>query len=374
MTTAAGQRDLELLDIVRGLGFFMVVLTHCLGYDGDMRAQILPQVPPVVDMFFLISGFVAGYGNDARLRNGARSVGQVIVRRIIRLFPLIVLGTFLGALPFFLRLAYWHDTARIVPGLIVFVRGIFLIPTPRSALGLPGLPDAFAFDVPLWFVFFDTLAYLVYLFFLRFLSLRWLLLVAALSAAGLWHLALTRNSLNPGAWYPDLLPVAPRALFDFTAGYILFRLYRPGHWKLGPAAPFLPLLAFLALLFIPLPETSPYSGALQAVVATLALPALLIAIVHIPVGPRMAAAARWSGRLSLAVYVVHFPIISAMDEMSWRMNIMVHHTHILAGLEGALALAVAFLATVYFDEPIRNRLMAWFQPRRAIGSKQSQPA
>jgi peptidoglycan/LPS O-acetylase OafA/YrhL len=371
---ATGRRDLELLDVMRGLGFLMVVLTHTLGYDGHMRAQILPQVPPVVDMFFLISGFVAGYGNDARLHSGARSVGQVIIRRIIRLFPLIVLGTLLGAVPFFLRLVVWHDTARIVPGLVVFLRGIFLIPTPRFTLGITGLPDAFPFDVPLWFIFFDTLGYLLYVFFLRFLSLRWLLLIAAISVIGLWKLALSRNTLNPGAWYPDLLPVAPRALFDFTFGYILFRLYRPGFWKSGPAAPVLPFIVFLAVLFIPLPESSPYSGAFQAVVATMVMPALLIAVVHIPAGPRMAAIASWSGRLSLAVYVIHFPIISAMDEMSWRRNSLVHHTHMLAALEGLVVLIASFLATVYFDEPIRARLMARFQPRRALASKQSQAA
>jgi peptidoglycan/LPS O-acetylase OafA/YrhL len=367
--TKAG-RDLELLDLIRGVGFFMVVLTHCLEFN-DLRAQVLPQIPPVVDLFFLISGFVAGYGNDVRLRDGSRRVGEIIVRRIVRLFPLVVLGTLLGAMPLFLRLVYWGDTQHLVPALIVFVRGCLLIPTPRSMLAFGGIPDAFPFDVPLWFLFFDLLGFLFYLFCLRFLSLRWLVVVATVSGFGLWKLALARNTLNPGAWYPDLLSVTPRALFDFTFGYILFRLYKPGHWKSGSWTAAWPLGLLLLALFAPLPQDSVYSGAFQAAIVCLVLPLVLIMSIHISIGPSLAAVARQTGRLALAVYALHFPIIDAIQDLAERLHVPGTAATGLALLEGLSCLVIAALATFYFDEPVRAYLMNRLKSRQVDRSKSS---
>lgn len=362
------QRAFQLLDVMRGLGFLMVVLTHCLEFT-DLRDNILPQVSPVVDFFFLISGFVTGYANDKGFVQGIRTIRGAIIRRATRLLPLVFLGTLIGALPFFVRLMLWHDTDRLLSGLVVFLKGCLLIPTSRTALALPGLPDAFPFDVPVWFLFFDTLGFLLYLFCLRFLSVRWLIMLVAVSSFGLWHLALTRNTLNPGAWWPDLLPVAPRAFFDFVFGYLLFRLSPRTHWTLSPGWALGIGTLLLAALFAPLPATSTMSGAFQASVVTFLLPVLILGSVNVRPSVNLDALARLGARFSLAIYVIHFPVVAGIHDILKQTN----HLKLLddwqALLEGLVAIIVSYLAVICFDEPVQT----WLRQQRAkSGTTQTQ--
>ncbi len=338
----------------------MVVLTHCLEFS-DLRDNVLPQVPPVVDLFFLISGFVTGYANDRGFIQGIRTIRGAIVRRAVRLLPLVFLGTLIGALPFFVRLILWHDTDHLLSGLVVFLKGCLLIPTSRAALGLPGLPDAFPFDVPVWFLFFDTLGFLLYLFCLRFLSVRWLIVLVAVSSFGLWHLALTRNTLNPGAWWPDLLPVTPRAFFDFVFGYLLFRLSHRAHWTLSPGWALAISAQLLVALFAPLPATSAMSGVFQASVVTFLLPLLILGSVNVRPSVNLAALAKLGARFSLAIYVIHFPVVAGIHDVLNQTG----HLNLLgdwqALFEGLVAILVSYLAVICFDEPVQ----AWLQRQRA---------
>jgi peptidoglycan/LPS O-acetylase OafA/YrhL len=98
---AAGQQTqrLEILDLARGLGFLLVLFRHCIGFlGGTVLTQIMPQDATILDFFFLLSGFFAGYANEEKLRRGQKTVIQVIFERIVRVYPMIILGTLVGAL------------------------------------------------------------------------------------------------------------------------------------------------------------------------------------------------------------------------------------------------------------------------------------
>jgi peptidoglycan/LPS O-acetylase OafA/YrhL len=362
---AGNRRDLQFLDVLRSIGFAMVVVVHALDINGISHFGVLPQIPPVVDLFFLISGFVAGYANDDRLRLGQRSPVAAITARAARLLPLVFLGTLLGALPFFIRQALWADTRHLVSGAILFIKGCLLIPGSPAAPWLAFNTAAFPFDVPVWFLFFDMLGFLLFLFCLRFLSLSWLFAVTGLLGVGMWWFALAYNSLNPGAWTPELLPVTPRTLFDFSYGYLLFRLYRPGRWKLAPGWGIAIAGLLLAVLCAPLPVASPFSGAFQAAVVTFLFPPVLIAGVHLSTTPRLNAVARLGARMSLAVYVMHFPAIVAVNDLLLHRGFPETGSYGRALVEGLAALLAGCLAAIFFDEPVQAWLTRLRQAARS---------
>jgi peptidoglycan/LPS O-acetylase OafA/YrhL len=281
------------------------------------------------------------------------------LRRAIRLYPLVILATLLGAVPLFVRLAYWGADQRILPDLIVLIKGCLLIPT-HSAVEMPGYYDyVFPYDLPMWYLLFDALGFLFFLFVLRFLSLGKLLAVGALMAFGMWAGAIINNGLVFGAVWTTLLPTLPRALFGVTAGYVLFRLYRPNQFMLGPKFALLPVILLLATVFIPVPSSWPYSGELQAFGATFIMPAIIVLSLHINAGPRAAMAARIGSRLSLPVYVLHIPVIVFLNESAVHLLGLGNFPRIpLVALEAASALAFSCLASWYYDEPVRSWLTA----------------
>ena len=92
---AAAERTFHTLDALRGIAAMAVVLFHCSYFYG------LPQ--PVegqiaVDLFFVMSGFIIAYRYDARFAAGLGTLAFA-KQRLIRLYPLFILGSLIGALP-----------------------------------------------------------------------------------------------------------------------------------------------------------------------------------------------------------------------------------------------------------------------------------
>jgi len=97
---------LEILDLARGIGFLVVLLQHCLGFLGaEVPARFVPQDATILDFFFLMSGFFAGYAYEEKLRDGRKTMAQAVVERAIRIFPLVALGSLLGTILLFYTFA-----------------------------------------------------------------------------------------------------------------------------------------------------------------------------------------------------------------------------------------------------------------------------
>ena len=84
----------EILDGLRGVAALMVVIFHI----NEPMAPSAAEFPFVnhgylaVDFFFVLSGFVIGYAYDDRWNK--MSVGDFFKRRLIRLHPMVIMGTF----------------------------------------------------------------------------------------------------------------------------------------------------------------------------------------------------------------------------------------------------------------------------------------
>src|SRR5215510_8290030 len=82
------------LDGLRGVAAFAVILDHVS--STTLRAW-LPGRYLAVDFFFVLSGFVLAHAYSARLACGMTAAGFMKIR-LIRLYPLYLLGLALGLL------------------------------------------------------------------------------------------------------------------------------------------------------------------------------------------------------------------------------------------------------------------------------------
>ncbi|MGN1359501.1 MAG: acyltransferase family protein, partial [Kiritimatiellia bacterium] len=98
----ASKPRFEVLDGLRGIAALLVVAFHLLeSYSGgDHTRQILNHGYLAVDFFFVLSGFVIGYAYDDRWGQGL-TLREFFKRRLVRLHPMVVFGTLLGAALFY---------------------------------------------------------------------------------------------------------------------------------------------------------------------------------------------------------------------------------------------------------------------------------
>jgi peptidoglycan/LPS O-acetylase OafA/YrhL len=92
-----------LLDGLRGVASIMVVIFHIFETyaDGSPRKQIINHGYLAVDFFFLLSGFVIAYAYDDRWSRMTQ--WEFYKRRLIRLQPMVVMGSLIGAALFYFQ-------------------------------------------------------------------------------------------------------------------------------------------------------------------------------------------------------------------------------------------------------------------------------
>ena len=93
----------EILDGLRGVAAVMVIIFHMLEAHsgGNHLEQIVNHGYLAVDFFFMLSGFVIGYAYDDRWDR--MTLGSFFKRRIIRLHPMVIMGSIVGAAFFYFQ-------------------------------------------------------------------------------------------------------------------------------------------------------------------------------------------------------------------------------------------------------------------------------
>jgi peptidoglycan/LPS O-acetylase OafA/YrhL len=99
------KKHFEILDGLRGIAALAVVIFHFMVWVfNDFSKNFISHGFLAVDFFFCLSGFVIGYAYDDRI--GKMGVGEFFKSRLIRLHPLVILGSVLGLLAFLLILLH----------------------------------------------------------------------------------------------------------------------------------------------------------------------------------------------------------------------------------------------------------------------------
>ena len=137
----------EILDGLRGIAALSVVTFHFMEWAyADYSQNFIRHGFLAVDFFFCLSGFVIGYAYDDRIAK--MGVPEFFKSRIIRLHPLVILGSVLGLLAFlfdpFGGHPEFYSTGKII---LAFFCSLLLIPFP--AIAERGF-SLFSFNAPSW--------------------------------------------------------------------------------------------------------------------------------------------------------------------------------------------------------------------------------
>src|SRR5215218_10369185 len=93
------KQHFEILDGLRGIAALAVVIFHFMEWVfPDVSKNFIAHGFLAVDFFFCLSGFVIGYAYDDRI--GQMGIWAFFKARLIRLQPLVILGSVLGLLAF----------------------------------------------------------------------------------------------------------------------------------------------------------------------------------------------------------------------------------------------------------------------------------
>lgn len=177
----------EILDGLRGVAAIMVVFFHVFEVfsEGDHAKQIINHGYLAVDFFFLLSGYVISYAYDDRW--GKMTLIDFAKRRLIRLQPMIIIGSILGTALFYFQYSPgmgWGTIADtpIWKLLLVMIIGCTLIPVGKG-LDIRGWSEMHPLNGPAWSLFFEYIANIVYALVLRFLP-KFALAILVVIAAG----------------------------------------------------------------------------------------------------------------------------------------------------------------------------------------------
>lgn len=319
----------EFLDGMRGVAAIAVMLFHG-------AHEIAPQLAPggylAVDLFFCLSGFVIAHAYDERLAQGLR-FADFARARLIRLWPMYVLGAALGAL---FGLAALGGPKGLSPGHLAATAALSAVFLPTWGYWL------YPFDGPAWSLILELAANAAYALGFRRLTLRRLLAVAALAAVALAAFALARGHLNAGASWKGLPLGLARVAFSFSLGVVIHRQrdrLAPGLTLPGPVL----TAAMLAVFLAPIPQGQ--RGWLDALFVLAISPALVL----LGARARSFPGARALGDLSYPLYAIHFPALGLAALLAGENAATVAWTSLLL-VPASLVLARAL------DAPLRARL------------------
>ena len=355
----------DILDGLRGVAALTVVCFHLFeAYATSHLDQQINHGYLAVDFFFILSGFVIGYAYDDRWKK--LSAVEFLKRRIIRLHPMVVIGAIIGAVMFYFQGCSVWDVSKVPVTmlLVATLMNVFLIPSTPGA-EIRGVGEMYPLNGPSWSLFFEYIGNVLYAFFIRKFSTKalsiWVFVVGCgLASFAIWGpygdlcvgFALTADNMLGGSL---------RLLFSFSAGLLLFRLFKPVKVK---GAFWIGAFSIIVLSAVPRIGGSEYlwmNGLYDTLCAVLLFPLLVYLGASGKTTDKMSARiCKFLGDISYPLYMVHYPFIYLY--YAWVKN---ENLTFVQSLPGAVALvagsiALAYLCLKLYDEPVRRFLTKHF--------------
>ncbi|MCC8036080.1 MAG: acyltransferase [Rikenellaceae bacterium] len=364
----------DILDGLRGIAALVVVCFHLFeAFATSHLDQVINHGYLAVDFFFLLSGFVVGYAYDGRWKT--MTTGRFLVRRLIRLQPMVVLGAAIGAALFYLQGCDVWDVSAVTVGALVLAAllNALLIPMPPGA-EIRGLWEMFPLNGPTWSLFFEYIGNILYALVIRRFSTRVLTLWVAAAGCSLAGFALFGPYGDICAGFTltgtEFTAGSLRLLFSFSAGLLISRIFRPVAVK---GAFWICTLAIVALLSVPRIGGAEHfwmNGLYETFCFALFFPLILwLGASGKTTDKYTSGLCKFLGDISYPLYIVHYPFIYWC--YAWVKN---GNLTFARSLPGAAALVVgcvvlAYVALKFYDEPLRRYLTGRFLRREKHSGK-----
>ena len=336
------------LDGMRGVAAFAVILDHVS--SATLRAWF-PGRYLAVDFFFVLSGFVLAHAYGQRLEQGALSAWSFMRIRLIRFYPLYLLGLGLGLLlPVVGALRGWDDANPLSQISIIAAFSLFFMPAPPF-YGWTG-QHIFPFNGPSWTLFFELVANFAYALVARFLSWRVFAVVLPVAAVLVVSAVMSRDVTGPGWRWPDFDAGLVRVLYGFFAGVAIYKLR--GVVRLPALPAWAAVLALVAIFAVPAPGL--LRQGFDAFAAILLFPLLVALASGAKVSGRAARLCGALGLLSYGVYALHVPVMMLVDLAQDVLGVSLPYGFLDVLLVAGVTAIVAALATHFYDAPFRRLL------------------
>ena len=371
MTYLESKPRYEILDGLRGVAALMVVAFHLFEtYSPGPTEQIINHGYLAVDFFFMLSGFVIGYAYDDRW--GKMNIWDFFKRRIVRLQPMVAMGTILGTLWFFagdyspFSLMFQAPIWKI---LVVTVLGCLLIPV-GPWWDVRGWAETYPMNNVCWSLMWEYLGNIMYALFVRRFSNTVLAIFVALSALLTIDVAMRLDTFALlgqmdyaaftliGGWSltPDHLYIGiTRLLYPFFMGLLLCRIgkrirVRGGFWWCS-----LMIAAILACPCIGGKEFG-WANGLYCVVIVLAVFPIVVMMGagSVTTDSRTTAWCKWLGEISYPLYITHYPYV--YFQMAWAERNADAPLSVAVFMSVSLfilAIGTAWACLKLYDEPVR---------------------
>jgi peptidoglycan/LPS O-acetylase OafA/YrhL len=327
------------LDGMRGIAALIVAGLHAR--ELMIGGRLLDHSYLAVDFFFCLSGFVIAYAYEGRLASGMR-LATFVKLRWIRLYPMIFIGALLGGLV----LIAGRKDGIMVPTIIT-IGTMLLIPA-----GFFFRKQAYPSDNPIWSLFFEVIANIVYALSPRLSARSFgvLLLLSALGYVAICYAFDGMQLVGFDGWWSFAAGFV-RVTFPFAAGVAIFRL---GLHRRSGVPTWLPLIALPALLLFPIAS----QALADAVIAVVCLPALVVLGARTAPAAALAPWLRALGELSYPLYLLHQPILRVVKNAP-HIDVLRSIHPLLPPLVGIiLAVIASAVAIRVYDRPVRKLLTA----------------
>ena len=370
----------EILDGLRGVAAVLVVLFHMLEtYSKGPAYQIINHGYLAVDFFFVLSGFVIGYAYDDRWDR--MSTWGFFKRRLVRLHPMLIMGTVVGACLYFFGQCEQFGLEGYPDGwkfFLAFVLALFMIPVGKT-LDVRGWSEMNPLNGPQWSLTFEYLANILYAFVLRRIGKVALAILTATAAFCTLDLCLNWNVFGVltearnshmytviGGWsitVEQLYIGSTRLLYPFLSGLLLSRIGKFINVKGG----FWWCAVLLAIAFS-LPciggEGSILNGIYNAGCILILFPLIVImgAGSHIK-GGKSARICTFLGEISYPLYITHYPVMYMQMNWAWNHPDAPLYAHIVVCVSTfIISLGLAYACLKLYDLPVRKWLTEkWFK-------------
>ena len=364
----------EILDGLRGVAAVLVVLFHLLEtYSNGQSTQIINHGYLAVDFFFVLSGFVIGYAYDDRWDK--MTTWGFFKRRLVRLQPMVIMGTVVGACFYLFGQGYGFPLIGNVPGwkvLLAFVMGCLMIPC-GAGMDIRGWGEMNSFNGPNWSLTWEYVGNILYALIFRRLPKICLAILAAAAAFCTLDLCLDWNVFGLlteghaghrytviGGWSLTSEQVyvgITRLFYPFIIGLLISRVgkfikVKNGFWWCS---------LILAVLFS-IPCVGGADNILNGIYNATCILVLMPLVVmmgagsHIK-GEKSAKVCNFLGEISYPLYITHYPLMYMQMNWAWSHPDAPAYAHVMVCIGCfLLSIGIAYACLKLYDIPVRKWL------------------
>lgn len=342
------RQHFEILDGLRGVAAIVVVIFHFMEIAiTDYSENFVGHGYLAVDFFFCLSGFVIAYAYDNRIAQ--MTTWQFIKLRLIRLQPLVIIGSILGLLTFlfdpFSNLYAIYGFGKTA---LIFLCSVFLIPYPAMAERYTNL---FSLNAPAWSLFWEYIANIFYALVLFKASRKIVIILTFIGAIILCYVAFHSTNVSGGWGGQNFWDGGARVLFSFVAGMLVYR----SNWIIKNKLGFLGLSVLLLFAFLT-PYRDQYNWIVEPIIVIFYFPLLVSLGAGSILKPSHTKITKLSGEISYPLYMTHYPFVWIFLTYVLVVKPPLSLLAIVIPISVISLIILAYLIMKFIDIPIREYL------------------